>query len=61
MHSYAVLTSGSTVILLSPKGEVIRMEELREKARYVKISLKGRYFVALTESYIHIFGSDIGG
>jgi len=54
-NNYAVLASGNMVTVISPKGEVIRREELKERARYVKISPKGRYFIVLTGNYIHIF------
>jgi len=54
-NNYAVLASGNVVTVISPKGEVIRREELKERARYVKISPKGRYFIVLTGNYIHIF------
>jgi len=58
-NNYAVLASGSTVILLSPKGEVVRREVLDEKVRYVKISPNGRCFAALTENYIHTFRTGV--
>jgi len=58
-NNYAVLASESTVILLSPKGEVVRREVLDEEVRYVKISSNGRCFAALTENYIHTFRTGV--
>jgi len=54
-NNYAVLSSGNIVTVISPRGEVVRREELKERARYVKISPKGRFYTAITENHIYIF------